>query len=365
MTLFSSRLKTVSASASRVGQQRGVTLWLVILILGMALAASLGASALVLGEIQQTRVITDSVTAFFAADAGSEQALYQLCKQNIRTDQSNQPIGAAQYSYRVQGGASNRYVVSTGSFRNSRRAIELTGFTESAGRVDCGASAAPFSFTLSNSGNITLPLYYGSGGKPTVESTITATLTSGPPQPVSLSLTNDPFIPTGVTATFSPSSCTPSPTCTSQLRLTNGGAFWAGWWTAKISGTAGAAASDTNFLVTIPAPACTYPFWTSMWAGDSTCSFKAYQRDFSPGGSAPYYWYVNDYSWGGPTALSTTVSYLDPGSQIINGVPTFSTALPFLVEHDGQFIIKVYKTSGTTPGQVACTDTPVPITCSP
>ncbi|MBI2625793.1 hypothetical protein HYW68_01955, partial [Candidatus Parcubacteria bacterium] len=67
---------------------QGVTLWLVVLILGFALAASLGASALVLGEVGQTRIISDSVVAFFAADAGVEQALYQLCQQNNKSDQN-------------------------------------------------------------------------------------------------------------------------------------------------------------------------------------------------------------------------------------------------------------------------------------
>ncbi len=109
-----------------------------VLILGFALAASLGASALVLGEVKQTRIISDSVTAFFAADAGVEQALYQLCQQNNKSDQNDQPVGSAEYAYEITGGGSALKVVSTGSFRASRRAVEVSGFTEGAGAVDCG-----------------------------------------------------------------------------------------------------------------------------------------------------------------------------------------------------------------------------------
>ncbi|MBI2624203.1 hypothetical protein HYW67_01770 [Candidatus Parcubacteria bacterium] len=119
---------------------RGITLWLVVFLFGLALAASLGVSSFVINEVQQTRVITDSVGAFFAANAGVEQALYQLCKQGDRSDQLNQPVGAGTYSYTVRGGG-NPVVVSTGFFRNSRRAVELTGFSAGGGRVDCGSSS--------------------------------------------------------------------------------------------------------------------------------------------------------------------------------------------------------------------------------
>ncbi len=320
-------------------------------------------------------MITDSVTAFFAADAGSEQALYQLCKQDNRNDQLNQPVGSAQYSYRVQGGAGNRYVVSTGSFRSSRRAIELTGFTESAGRVDCGVAQAAFAFALSSGGNINLPFYYGSGGRPTVDSTITVTLTSGSPQPVTLSLTNDPFIPTGVTATFSPSSCTPNPTCTSQLSFKNGGAMWAGWWTVKVSGSAGTATGNTSFGVTIPAPSCDSPFWTIAYKGDTMCSIKAYYHDFVSGGGGPFYWYINDFVWpGGPSVISTMNPYIDPNGGLCPGttlpIPCISTVIPFSAQQNGPapYRVKVYRTTppGGSPGPVACTGSfPDPIITCP
>ncbi|MBI3305117.1 fibronectin type III domain-containing protein [Candidatus Parcubacteria bacterium] len=327
-----------------------------------------------LGEVKQTRIISDSVAAFFGADAGVERALYQLCKQNDKSDQSNQPVGSAQYSYAVDRGVGALKVVSTGSFRASRRTIEVSGFTESAGTVDCGTPPTPTTFTLSSSGNVNLPFYI-SGSKPTVDSTITVTLTSGAPQLVSLSLTNDPFIPAGVTATFNPSSCTPNPTCTSQLTFKNAGSMWAGWWTAKVSGNDGTATNDTSFGVTIPAPSCDSPLWTIAYKGDTMCSIKAYYHDFVSGGGGPFYWYINDFVWpGGPSVLSTMKPYLDPNGGLCPGtilpIPCISTVIPGSAQQNGPapYRVKVYRTTppGGSPGPVACTGSyPDPIITCP
>src|SRR5207244_1879090 len=66
-----------------------------------------------------------------------------------------------------------------------------------------------FDFSLANGGNQTV--VQGQS----VSSTITATLVSGTPQPVSFSPSG---LPTGATAAFSPGSC--SPTCSLTLTLT-------------------------------------------------------------------------------------------------------------------------------------------------
>lgn len=125
--------------------RRGTTLLVIVLVLGFALAASLGATTLLLGEISQTRLITDSVITFSATDAGIEQALYHICKLNDRTDQlTPQPVGDGAYTYRISPSAGpNMRLYATGVYKQSQRQIQVTGFTDQGSRVECVAGGIP------------------------------------------------------------------------------------------------------------------------------------------------------------------------------------------------------------------------------
>ncbi|MDI6591433.1 MAG: pilus assembly PilX N-terminal domain-containing protein [Patescibacteria group bacterium] len=57
--------------------QRGIALYLSIMIMGILLAISLGVSTILFGQIRMIRGMGDSVMAFFAADTGIERALYE------------------------------------------------------------------------------------------------------------------------------------------------------------------------------------------------------------------------------------------------------------------------------------------------
>jgi hypothetical protein len=110
-----------------------------------------------------------------------------------------------------------------------------------------GAAAQPtFDFTLSNTGDKTV--VRGSA----VPNTITATLTTGTSQAVTLSASG---MPSGVTASFSPGSC--SPTCSSTLTLTASSSATLGTATITVTATAGSVTHTTSFNLTVNAPAPT------------------------------------------------------------------------------------------------------------
>jgi hypothetical protein len=127
--------------------ERGVSLYLSILILSILLAIALGLTAIL---VQQTRTIKemgDSVTAFFAADTGVEIVLYRdkLCRQSPCTglgwncaDTANCDKGISSLESPVSGsvglatynvtftedGAPT--ITSIGVYSGTRRAIKVT-----------------------------------------------------------------------------------------------------------------------------------------------------------------------------------------------------------------------------------------------
>ena len=104
-----------------------------------------------------------------------------------------------------------------------------------------------FNFSLTNGGNRTV-----TQGQ-TVTNSVTATLTSGSAQSVSFSASG---LPSGVSASFSPSSCTPNTTCTSTLTLTaSAGAAITSGQTVTITGTGGGLTRTTTFTLTVNPPA--------------------------------------------------------------------------------------------------------------
>lgn len=64
-------------------QKAAITIFLTILILSIILIVSLGAAFLMLGQIKMSQMAEESVRAFYAADAGAEQALYKTRKEDF------------------------------------------------------------------------------------------------------------------------------------------------------------------------------------------------------------------------------------------------------------------------------------------
>jgi len=58
--------------------QRGISLYLAIIVLAIVLAAALGLAAILVGQIKIIRGMGNSVVAFYAADTGIEQVLKEV-----------------------------------------------------------------------------------------------------------------------------------------------------------------------------------------------------------------------------------------------------------------------------------------------
>jgi hypothetical protein len=61
--------------------QQGMIIVFTLILLSVLLSAALGLSYFVIGDINKARAIDNSIIAYYAADAGLEQSLYLLKKQ--------------------------------------------------------------------------------------------------------------------------------------------------------------------------------------------------------------------------------------------------------------------------------------------
>ena len=109
----------------RKTKQKGVSLYLALLIMAILLSIGLGISAILFGQIKIIRGIGDSVVAFYAADTGIEEVLYK------GSDVSGVLENGASYSTQILLSgpgctAPNYCIKSVGIFKESRRAIEIT-----------------------------------------------------------------------------------------------------------------------------------------------------------------------------------------------------------------------------------------------
>mgnify|MGYP001604285805 CR=1 FL=1 len=112
--------------------QRGVALYLALMVMTMLLAIALGINSIFLGQTQTIRVMGHSVLAFYAADAGIEAILMT---------RNDPPLGAGQVvvlsngaTYQVfvtqrgVGGCLALYycITSIGTYKETKRAVEIT-----------------------------------------------------------------------------------------------------------------------------------------------------------------------------------------------------------------------------------------------
>lgn len=105
-------------------KEKGQTAILItLLVLGVLLLIAGGLSAIFVGEIKISSLIRQSAPAFYAADAGTEYALYQI---NVKGNNTNSdsfylsiPAHAA-VSWNTTG------AISTGQYGQTQRRIQLT-----------------------------------------------------------------------------------------------------------------------------------------------------------------------------------------------------------------------------------------------
>ena len=106
--------------------------------------------------------------------------------------------------------------------------------------------SGPFNFSLANSMSLSAP----QGSSAT--NTITASLVSGSPEPISLSTSG---LPSGASASFSQKTC--SPTCSSLLTIATAASTPAGAYTITVTGTGGGVNKTTSFSLTVTSSAST------------------------------------------------------------------------------------------------------------
>ena len=113
---------------------RGVALYLALLIMAVLLSIGLALSVILMGQIRMIRGIGDSVIAFYAADTGIEKAL--LMRQGLVSIPPSGISGILENSARYEvtvfsGGqddcpAENNFcIISVGAYRGVKRAIEV------------------------------------------------------------------------------------------------------------------------------------------------------------------------------------------------------------------------------------------------
>lgn len=115
---------------------KGVSLYLTIIIMSILLAIVLGLSAILVGQMKMLKGMENSVVAFYAADTGIERILvYRLDPINNRplntcTESNRCPLyNGAEYYVEVEAGvacgANNYCIKSVGNYKGTIRAIEV------------------------------------------------------------------------------------------------------------------------------------------------------------------------------------------------------------------------------------------------
>jgi hypothetical protein len=124
MKIFNFNLKLFNSN-------KGVSVYLAIMTVGILLALALGINAILIGQIKITREMGDSVVAFYAADSGIEQVLLEDNPKNLDGYEGYLDNGA-KFNISVysggEGGCDPEKVFcikSLGTYKKVKRAIEV------------------------------------------------------------------------------------------------------------------------------------------------------------------------------------------------------------------------------------------------
>jgi len=105
---------------------KGSSLLLTLLVIAALSAIAIGISKLSLGEIKLVKDIPKSIIAYYAAEAGIEQAMYKEWVEGSSSNFNGCLSSGICYSVTFEGATPNRKITSTGSYSNITRAIELS-----------------------------------------------------------------------------------------------------------------------------------------------------------------------------------------------------------------------------------------------
>ena len=109
--------------------QRGVSLYLALMIMVILLALVLGLSTIFLSQVKMIKEMENSVVAFYAADTGIEEVLVNRMSNPQNTSGSLEGSGATYnvevYPRGVDCSANNYCIKSVGTYKKTKRAIEV------------------------------------------------------------------------------------------------------------------------------------------------------------------------------------------------------------------------------------------------
>jgi len=111
--------------------QKGVALYLTMVILSIMSASYLALTTILVSQIKITSTAGNSVVAFSAADAGIEEALYKIRYQDYPSPDSSGSFSGtlsnASSSYAVTVTLQGQQTIarSVGTYRKARRAVEI------------------------------------------------------------------------------------------------------------------------------------------------------------------------------------------------------------------------------------------------
>ncbi|MFH1841331.1 MAG: hypothetical protein ABH800_01045 [Candidatus Nealsonbacteria bacterium] len=110
--------------------EKGISLYISLMVMSVLLAIALGISAIFIGQVKTLRGLGNSVVAFCAADTGIEQALLNRADP-LAISETSLSNGAKYQVFVTAGGSSgcvapNYCIKSIGTYQNTKRAIEIS-----------------------------------------------------------------------------------------------------------------------------------------------------------------------------------------------------------------------------------------------
>jgi len=272
--------------------------------------------------------ITDGDAKWYFADVSAAGGSTHTVTHRYRSDVPSEivarfamPGGTYQYQFLSTKPASATWSTSTSTIVLPATATAFTlfhlinavGFLETDDFVLLGTTPPPppppgsvFNFALSNAGGRTVVQ-----GQSTTTS-VTATLATGTAQSVSFSVSS--VLPSGVTASFSQISC--SPTCTTTLTLTASASAAVGTHPVTVSGTAGTTTKITTLDLVVVAASTSPPSGSNIFLNASV---------ETPNGASPVSWISG--KWGTTVAAFTypTGSAQDGSRHVTTQITTAGT----------------------------------------
>ena len=106
--------------------QKGVSLYLALIIMFILLAIGLGISLIIVSQMKMIRGMGDSVVAFYAGDTGIEHSLYKTRIEGDLTGEIDPPEQVGDAYYKVTKVTGEDIWQSVGTFQGVKRAIEIS-----------------------------------------------------------------------------------------------------------------------------------------------------------------------------------------------------------------------------------------------